>query len=175
MDNLKLAQDQIYKENTSNNSTLVWKNCLSKIKENVTLMTYNTWFLPIRPVEVIDSTLKVQLPSQFFWEWLDEHYSLLIHKVLGDVLGPGSKLAYIISDDNSEIEDNKPGNIKVIKTVATATKTSEPKKNNFDPHLNSRYRFDNFIKGEGNELARAAAGAISDNPGGTSFNPFIVY
>ncbi len=175
MDNLKLAQDQIYKENTTNNSTLVWKNCLSKIKENVTLMTYNTWFLPIRPVEVIDSTLKVQLPSQFFWEWLDEHYSLLIHKVLADVLGPGSKLAYIISDDNSEIDDNKAGNIKIIKTVATAIKTSEPKKNNFDPHLNSRYRFDNFIKGEGNELARAAAGAISDNPGGTSFNPFIVY
>ncbi len=42
-------------------------------------------------------------------------------------------------------------------------------------YLNPRYTFDNFIKGEGNQLARAAAGAISENPGGTSFNPFFVY
>jgi chromosomal replication initiator protein len=51
---------------------------------------------------------------------------------------------------------------------------SKPKQN-FESHLNNRYTFENFIKGEGNQLARAAAGAISDNPGGTSFNPFFVY
>ena len=48
-------------------------------------------------------------------------------------------------------------------------------KHNFESFLNTRYTFDNFITGEGNQLARAAAGAISDNPGGTSFNPFFVY
>lgn len=175
MDNLKFAPEHLIKEEMLNNPSLIWKNCLTRIKENVTLMTYNTWFLPIRPVEVVESTLKVQLPSKFFWEWIDEHYSSLIHKVLGEVLGPGSKLAYIIRDETEDIDEKNSETVNIIKTVTTVTRAAESKKNSFDSHLNSRYRFDNFIKGEGNELARAAAGAISDNPGGTSFNPFFVY
>ncbi|HEY4695577.1 MAG TPA: chromosomal replication initiator protein DnaA, partial [Candidatus Hydromicrobium sp.] len=51
----------------------------------------------------------------------------------------------------------------------------KPRQKDFESHLNPRYTFDNFIKGEGNQLARAAALAISDNPGGTSFNPLFVY
>lgn len=168
MDNLKFASE---KSSTLTPSS-VWKNCLSLIKENVTLMTYNTWFLPIKPMELSDSTLKVQLPSHFFWEWIDEHYSSLIHKTLNDVLGPGSKLAYVISEEPTNFDSE---NSTVIKPNVAVTKSTEIKKNDFDTHLNPRYRFDNFIKGEGNELARAAAGAISDNPGGTSFNPFFVY
>lgn len=171
MDNLKISIE----DSAILSPPQVWKNCLTRIKENVTLMTYNTWFLPIRPVEIIDSTLKVQLPSQFFWEWIDEHYSALIHKVLGEVLGPGSKLTYIINDDPSKMDGDSSENINVIRTISPAVKPVLQKRNTFDSHLNSRYRFDNFIKGEGNELARAAAGAISDNPGGTSFNPFFVY
>lgn len=168
MDNLKFTVEK----NSTLTPSSVWKNCLSLIKENVTLMTYNTWFLPIKPMELSDSTLKVQLPSHFFWEWIDEHYSTLIHKTLNDVLGPGSKLAYVISEEPAKFDSD---NSNVIKNSVTVTKATEIKKNNFDTHLNPRYRFDNFIKGEGNELARAAAGAISDNPGGTSFNPFFVY
>ena len=63
MDNLKF----INLETTSSINTdanLVWKNCLTRIKENVTLMTYNTWFLPIRPISINDNNLKVQLPNQ---------------------------------------------------------------------------------------------------------------
>jgi len=168
VDNLKFTVEK----NSTLTPSSVWKNCLSLIKENVTLMTYNTWFLPIKPMELSDSTLKVQLPSHFFWEWIDEHYSTLIHKTLNDVLGPGSKLAYVISEEPAKFDSD---NSNVIKNSVTVTKATEIKKNNFDTHLNPRYRFDNFIKGEGNELARAAAGAISDNPGGTSFNPFFVY
>ncbi len=168
MDNLKFAIEK----NSTLTPTFVWKNCLSLIKDNVTLMTYNTWFLPIKPLDISDSTLKVQLPSQFFWEWIDEHYSSLINKVLTDVMGPGSKLAYVIGDESKNIDtDNSDTN----RPTVTIKKVAEVKKSNFDTHLNPRYRFDNFIKGEGNELARAAAGAISDNPGGTSFNPFFVY
>lgn len=171
MDNPKTTADN----NLTLNPSLVWKDCLSLIKENVTLMTYNTWFLPIRPVELVNSTLKVQLPSQFFWEWIDEHYSSLIHKALNEVMGHGSKLAYVINEESSTVGDDFSDNLKLIKTVTSVTKTATANKTKFDSHLNPRYRFENFIKGEGNELARAAAGAISDNPGGTSFNPFFVY
>jgi chromosomal replication initiator protein len=61
-------------------------------------------------------------------------------------------------------------------SVTQATPIEKPKpKHTFESNLNPRYTFDNFIKGEGNQLARAAAGAISDNPGGTSFNPLMIY
>ena len=156
---------------TSTKPTLIWKECLKAIKENVTLMTFNTWFLPIIPIDidVEKSILKVQLPSQFFWEWIDEHYNTLINKTIHEVLGPNAKLAYIISNEQ-EIEEPQQVQIKQadLQTPANARPT-------FETNLNPRYNFDNFIKGESNQLARAAAVAISENPGGTSFNPLFLY
>lgn len=151
----------------------VWKSCLLKIKENVSMMTYNTWFLPIRPIELNDSTLKVQIPSQFFWEWIDEHFNGLINKSITDVLGKDAKLTYVIAEDLSHIERSFNN---VENNVSQINYTEKPKpKHPFESNLNPRYTFENFIKGEGNQLARAAAVAISDNPGGTSFNPLFLY
>ncbi len=160
-------------EKTSlNDLSIIWKNCLSRIKKNVTQMTYNTWFLPIRPLQLEDNTLKVELPSQFFWEWIDEHYNSLINKTISEVIGPDARLSYII-DRNSD-EDSEPAN-NHNETNEAIVKEKPKVKHNFESYLNTRYTFQNFITGEGNQLARAAAGAISDNPGGTSFNPFFVY
>lgn len=168
-----MLDSKISQSQSNTDSSAVWKDCLNKIKGNVTLMTYNTWFLPIKPIELNESTLKVQLPSKFFWEWIDEHYNSLINKTIFEVIGPKAKLSYIIAEDinNSELSENK-NDI----TLKTNNLHEKPKpKQTFESYLNSRYTFENFIKGEGNQLARAAAGAISDNPGGTSFNPFFVY
>ena len=150
-----------------------WKECLKVIKENVTQLTFNTWFIPIKPLTIEDSILKIQLPSQFFWEWIDEHYNTLISKTIHEVLGTDGKLAYIISEENEDTGKNA----EVIQKPVDEVGSKEPVKikHEFESHVNQRYTFDNFIKGEGNQLARAAAGAISDNPGGTSFNPFFVY
>ncbi len=149
--------------------TIVWKECLKVIKDNVTLMTYNTWFLPIKPLELNGAVLKVQLPSQFFWEWIDEHFNTLISKTIHEVLGAEAKLAYIIN------EDVDTSTHFVSKPAAAKNIPEKHKQKTFDSHLNLRYTFNNFIKGEGNQLARAAAFAISDNPGGTSFNPLFIY
>jgi len=151
----------------------VWKSCLLKIKESVSMMTYNTWFLPIKPVELIDSTLKVQIPSQFFWEWIDEHFNVLITKAITEILGNEAKLTYVIAEDLSFIDSRESVHEKTAPTITTTEKLKP--KHTFESNLNPRYTFDNFIKGEGNQLARAAAGAISDNPGGTSFNPLFLY
>ncbi|HKB86431.1 MAG TPA: chromosomal replication initiator protein DnaA [Ignavibacteriaceae bacterium] len=150
----------------------IWKECLKSIKDNVTLMTYNTWFLPIKPLELSASTLKVQIPSQFFWEWIDEHYNTLINRTIVDIIGPEARLSYLIT------EEKEKENTDVVKEarkpiIQLAPEASHQPKH--ETYLNPRYTFDNFIKGEGNQLARAAAGAISENPGGTSFNPLFVY
>ncbi|MFZ2323982.1 MAG: chromosomal replication initiator protein DnaA [Ignavibacteriaceae bacterium] len=172
MDNSKFINLELIQNTVIADVNSIWKSCLTRIKENVTLMTYNTWFLPIRPVEIKDNNLKVQLPSQFFWEWVDEHYHIIINKTVKEVLGPDGTLSYVISDDKENKEEIlRQEHISSINRVTVVTKPKPAHETN----LNPRYKFDNFIKGEGNQLARAAAGAISDNPGETSFNPFFIY
>ena len=105
MDNLKFINLEPSIPTANSDANLVWKNCLTHIKENVTLMTYNTWFLPIRPVSIKDNNLKVQLPNQFFWEWIDEHFSTIVKKTIFDVLGENGKLSYIIADEKEQNEE----------------------------------------------------------------------
>ena len=105
MDNLKFINLETVNTSVKTDANLVWKNCLTHIKENVTLMTYNTWFLPIRPISIKDNNLKVQLPNQFFWEWIDEHFSTIVKKTIFDVLGENGKLSYIISDEKEQKEE----------------------------------------------------------------------
>ncbi|HQI40158.1 MAG TPA: chromosomal replication initiator protein DnaA [Ignavibacteriaceae bacterium] len=173
MDNSKFVNLELTQKSENLDANSVWKKCLTIIKENVTLMTYNTWFLPIRPVSLVQNTLKVQLPNPFFWEWIDEHFSTIVKKTIYDVLGPDGKLSYIIADEK-ELKKDEIFNSTITPNTITS-KPVETKKPSHETNLNPRYKFENFIKGEGNQLARAAAGAISDNPGGTSFNPFFVY
>ncbi len=157
---------------TSTDHVNLWKECLKTFKQNVPEMTYNTWFLPIKPVELVNSTLRVQIPSQFFWEWIDEHYNTLINKTIKEVIGQNAKLSYVISE-----EKEAPFNSQELFNGNSSAFAEEDSNNKpeFETHLNPRYTFENFIQGEGNQLARAAAGAISDNPGGTSFNPLFIY
>ena len=173
MDNYLTANILSINQNIPSDISAIWKECLRVIKDNVSQMTYNTWFLPIKPLELLDSILKVQLPSQFFWEWIDEHFNTLITKTIHQVLGPQAKLAYVISEEKDSFEISSLNKKEQPPNISTTI--SIKSKPDFETFLNPRYKFDNFIKGEGNQLARAAAGAISDNPGGTSFNPFFVY
>jgi chromosomal replication initiator protein len=156
-----------------------WKDCLKVIKENVPFITYNTWFLPIKPVEIKDSILKIQVPNNFFVEWIDEHYNTLINKTIKQILGEEAKLVYVILEDKETDEQstsysdvNSNDLFSQKESVKATPKGNTEKRNTF---LNPRYVFDNFIMGEGNQLARAAAIAISENPGETSFNPLFVY
>src|SRR5580765_1205716 len=79
----------------------VWKNCLKIIKDNVNLQSYKTWFDPIKPVKLEKNVLTIQVPSQFFYEWLEEHYVTLLRKTIRRELGNDSRLEYRVVVDNS--------------------------------------------------------------------------
>jgi chromosomal replication initiator protein len=169
VDNLKIYVKSKQK-NFDTNSSKIWKECLEIIKKNVSNITYNTWFLPIKPYDINDRILKIQVPNNFFIEWIEEHYNTLINKTIQQVLGAQGKLVYIINDDDQEdptLFDNQ--------TIETSHKSENIIDNGFDTNLSPLYQFDNYIKGESNQLARAAAIAISENPGQTSFNPLFIY
>jgi chromosomal replication initiator protein len=76
----------------------VWDECLSIIKDNINPLSFKTWFEPIVPLKVEGKQLTIQVPSQFFYEWLEEHYYGLIKKTLTKVLGEGAKLVLFRRD-----------------------------------------------------------------------------
>jgi chromosomal replication initiator protein len=74
----------------------VWENCLRIIKDNINYQSFKTWFSPIKPVKLDESVLTIQVPSQFFYEWLEEHYINLLKKTIKQELGQNGRLEYSI-------------------------------------------------------------------------------
>ena len=171
----------------------VWNNCLTIIRDNVTAQNFKTWFKPIKAVALEDKTLTIQVPSQFCFEWLEKHYLTLMKKTIMREIGKDAKLEYNILLENSS--DKKPYISKVPSSGQADVKNnpiSMPismdsssirnpfiipglQKININPQLNESYTFDAYIEGECNRLARSAGFAVSQNPGGTSFNPLFIY
>ncbi len=169
MDKIQNTAESLQHQHFDAHAKDIWKECLSIIKENVPFITYNTWFLPIKPFELENSTLKIYVPNTFFIEWIEEHYNTLINKTILQVLGPQGKLLYVI------YEEKEPEQEKQVLINGNSPALVQLKPREFETFLNPRYIFENFIKGEGNQLARAAAFAIGENTGQTSFNPLFVY
>ncbi len=159
----------------------VWEKILSHIKTEINSQSFKTWFEPIRPARIENNIVSVTVPSQFFYEWLEEHYYSLISGALTKVLGSSAKLTYTV------VPSDEPTPSIVVPQNEPAAKAFEPFAVKSDPlqhtqplpyertFLNKRNTFNNFIKGESNQLARAAAMAVANNPGGTSFNPLVLY
>ena len=70
----------------------IWNNCLSSIRKDVEEQAFSTWFAPIVPIGFNRNVLTIQVPSQFFYEWLEEHYVKILREVINDQLGPEGKL-----------------------------------------------------------------------------------
>src|SRR5688572_22656581 len=94
------------------NFELTWTNCLAIIRDNVSLQSFKTWFEPIKPVKLEGKILTIQVPSLFFYEWLEEHYVTLLKKTIKKELGPGAKLEYNIIVENSS-NSIKPSTINM--------------------------------------------------------------
>jgi chromosomal replication initiator protein len=175
------------------NHVNVWAKCLSVIQDNISAQAFKTWFAPIKPVKLDGHVLTIQVPSQFFYEWLEEHYVSLLRKTVRKELGTEARLEYsIIMEHAHEGASSSPYTVHVPTTEVRATRNAQvampvvgepaPIKNpfvipglrklNIDSNLNPNYSFDNFIEGECNRLARSAGYAVAHKPGGTAFNPF---
>ncbi|ARV12920.1 chromosomal replication initiator protein DnaA [Gilvibacter sp. SZ-19] len=172
----------------------VWNHCLSFIKDNITTQAYKTWFEPIQAVKLTDNALSIQVPSKFFYEWLEEHYVKLLKVALTKELGAEAKLVYVIKMENT-YGNKQPFTEKIPSTQRTTVKSQEvdvPIKNKspelknpfvipgirnvkIESQLNPSYNFENFLEGDSNRLARSAGMAVANKPGGTSFNPLLIF
>jgi len=167
----------------------VWKDCLRVIRENVAEQSFNTWFKPISPIRCNNDVLTIQVPSQFFYEWLEEHYVHILKKAINAVMGPQARLEYSVIVDN--------GNSSSSRLSVNLPNRANPKKNSYsgngkeeygspfqlktvdspfqESQLNPNYIFDTYIEGDCNRLARSAGYAVAQKPGVTSFNPLMLY
>lgn len=164
----------------------VWDNCLRTIKSSIAAQSYKTWFEPIKPVHLENAVLTIQVPNKFFYEWLEEHYVSLLKATIQKELGEHAKLEYQILMGPAA-GDRKQGNGVNGQSQSDSSLGFMPdafmnpfvipgiKQVRVDPHLNKSYNFDNFIEGDCNKLARSAGMAVAKKPGGTAFNPLVIY
>ncbi len=175
------------------NADRVWFNCLRIIKDIVEWQHYKTWFEPIKVISLNDNVLVIQVPSQFFFEYLEEHYVNLLAKTLKRELGKEAHLEYRIMVDSGSSK-SKPVTVDVPGTGWKTYANNEMnfplvmnndvknpfvipgiKKMQIDSQLNANYTLDTYIEGDCNRVARRAGKTVADKPGGNSFNPLVVY
>ncbi|MCP4521207.1 MAG: chromosomal replication initiator protein DnaA [Cytophagales bacterium] len=172
----------------------VWEKCLELIQAEINEQSFNTWFKPIEPVKLEGSTLFLQIPSKFFYDWLEEHYVDILANAIRSNLGVSGKLQYILPKTDNKAQstgklkiDNQTKEPAPTQNYSHAQQTRVQEKTIEDPfqtpsikktpnsRLNPRNVFDCFVVGDANQLAYTASAAVAERPGGTSFNPLMLY
>ena len=168
--------------------TEVWQNCLRFIEQIIEPAQFNTWFKPIRPISFKESVLTVEVPSDFFRQYLEEAFLDVLKASLKKEIGTAAKLVYMVRPVRKEPAMTYPaacGNAPVNKAVQISTYTpgSHPgpfvfpglKRIEIDPRLNPVYCFGNLVEGECNKMGITAGESISGAPGKTPFNPLFLF
>ncbi|WP_075349728.1 chromosomal replication initiator protein DnaA [Algoriphagus marinus] len=171
----------------SSEATAVWNECLRVIEQHVNEQSFSTWFKPINPVKLEGTNLTIQVPSQFFFEWLEDNYVQVLKLAIKTTLGQGGKLEYAVVVDKGN-SSNQPYVVSYPQGNSGSKKPTveENHKTPFEvqslnaealtnSNLNPTYTFTTYIEGDCNRLARSAGFAVATKPGITSFNPLMVY
>ena len=165
-----------------------WENCLTHISDQISTQSFRTWFSPITPLSIEHdeekARLRLAVPDAFHTEWLESHYAQVIRQAARNVVGQHTDVAFEVAPHAFTTPAEGPAPMPPIrrepprmqeKPRTAAVTSTGPLLQTIDSRLKTEYTFDSFIEGDCNRLARSAAMAIAKNPGGTSFNPFMVY
>jgi len=171
----------------------IWQECLQIFNDNLEETAFKSWFGPIEPLSFINDTLTLQLPSHFFFEYLEENYIDLIKMTLRRVIGANAKLEYRILVDSSSAPknvqkstvtlmgnassgntQNKPVSILSQKTPQNPFIIPGIQKIKIDSQLRKELNFDTFVEGNGNRVGFDIGKKIAEKPG-TIFNPLFLH
>lgn len=185
------------------NITLIWDNCLSFMRDNLNSIeekegvnklddSFDLLFSKVKPVSLLEKNLTLQVPSDFYREYIEDNYLSLLSAALKKNIGKGVKLWYSVME-NKPVGKVPPVTIQMkgqsiqtprpqeVRNPAYAQNVVNPfvvpgiKKVNIDSQLNPSLSFDNFIEGESNKFASTVARTIAKRPGATSFNPLFLH
>ena len=175
------------KENMQTDYQTLWNKCLAVIKDIVPKAAFDTWFVPIIPVSYADNKFTIQVPSQFFYEYLEAKYVNILKVTLYRVIGQGTILNYrinVVGSSGLPQGDQRNGDTIDIPTNNSQSGIGigghgphifdKTESRAWDSHLSPKYSFDNYFEGTSNRLVRSSSEAIAQQPGKT-FNPMLVY
>jgi chromosomal replication initiator protein len=149
-----------------------WNQCLDIIKEEISPQGIRTWLSPIIPVSLIENTLILRVPSQFFFEWLESHYQDLLSKTIKEIFGSKIRIEYLVAST----ADKKPEALSLSDTEEIQKGSPEiAAVSSPQIQLDSRFTFQNYFVKNDNELAYRAAQTVAKHPGKTDFNPLFIY
>ncbi|MCH5178045.1 MAG: chromosomal replication initiator protein DnaA [Prevotellaceae bacterium] len=137
-----------------------WTEVLEAIRPRISQDTFATWFEHIVFLGVEEDKVFLQVPNNFFYEYLAEHFGQMLQAEVDKVFG--------VIDVDIRVKEEAPVNMPVANEV-------KPTRPIFNSHLSDAYTFDNFVKGDANKLARSIAMTIATKPMQTAFNPFFLY
>ncbi len=162
-----------------------WQQCLNIIRDNINPQSFKTWFEPIVPLKLSNGELTIQVPSQFFYEWIEENYYALLKRTILEVIGRHAKLTYSVVVQQSPIEpvtiklpQQPPAPMPDVRPIAVSRAAHDFYKahvQRFESYLNPRHSFENFIQGDCNAFALAAARSVAETPGKNAYNPLVIY
>ena len=169
----------------------IWSECLSYIQGQVKPERFKVLFEPIRALKFKENVLTIQVPSAYVYEALEGEYIDILRAALQKAIGPMAKLEYSVVVEKVKAAEpltttlaSNPIRKPAVSTVYLDQPNNAGLKNPFerasnriqiDSQLNPSYTMDSFIEGTCNRLARSAGMAIAQRPGGTAFNPLLIY
>lgn len=164
----------------------VWNSCLAHIKQHLEPKPYRTWFEPLQSVKLVGNALTLLVPAPIYFEYIEEHYIDVLGAALRNELGERFSLEYQLPKPQNTPAAPLKTEDRTTHTQNTPLAPPTPdirnpfiipgiRKPRIDSQLNGSYRFDNFVEGEANRMARSAGYAIAKKPGETGFNPMVIY
>ena len=152
---LNYNQDVLHQE--------LWDGCLEYLKSNLGEQSFETWFQPIKSVKLEAGLMTLGMPNRYHVEWIESHYSEVVRAALRNAGYTDIVLDYVV-----------PADSPLAETFNSSMEKRRVEKDD-KSGLNDKYTFETFVEGSSNQFARAAAQAVGDSPGKTSFNPLFIY
>ncbi|MGI9200446.1 MAG: chromosomal replication initiator protein DnaA [Woeseiaceae bacterium] len=146
----------------------LWNRCMRDLQSEIPEQQFNTWIRPLQAVED-DGKLRLLAPNRFVVDWLEEHY---IERILELVDGSGTAAEVVV-----EVGSRQASTPAVAATPNTPAAATSPRKSSpasLESRLSPGFVFDTFVEGKSNQLAKAAASQVGENPG-KSYNPLFIY
>ena len=154
------------------NNEELWSKILTKIKNELSSLSFETWFQDTKLYSLNNGVAKIIVPMLLHKDHLRAKYKDLITSCFIEEIGETVELEFLIQEDIEEEEKEILSNVNTEDLANTLYEDSET--SNFESNLNKKYTFDNFVVGNSNKFAHAAAVAVAENPG-KMYNPLFIY
>jgi chromosomal replication initiator protein len=146
----------------------LWQDCLSHLQDKVSPTDFSTWLRPLQ-ADMNNEMLVLYAPNRFVISWVQERYLTQIKEIIRFLSGNPQFNVKLVEGSKPQVS------VKAVQTITAAQKNEEAEKKPFRSNLNPKHTFDNFVEGKSNQMARAVAQKVADNPGSSDSNPLYLY